>query len=179
MAFGRGEAWVEVKAWMVELPVQGEKRLPAVSEPFLAWTVSGEAEFQEREGDAPWITYRLRKGSFFLTSGGAPYDCRWRAVTAEPFVALSVFIELPLLQRALEEVYGAEADRVRLRDLSAFTDGVLDSYMEGLRGELMQKQASALGVQGLGQLIAVHLARNYAGWRRKRGAGGRRCRASS
>jgi hypothetical protein len=45
--------------------------LPSVSEPFLAWTISGEVEFQEREDKGPWITQRLTKGSFFLTSGGA------------------------------------------------------------------------------------------------------------
>jgi len=34
--------------------------LPSVSEPFLAWTMSGEVEFQEREGDRPWITQPQR-----------------------------------------------------------------------------------------------------------------------
>jgi hypothetical protein len=89
--------------------------LPAVSEPFLAWTVSGEAEFQEREGKRPWVTHRLKKGSFFLTSGGAPYDCRWKALTAEPFESMAVFIELPLLQRAMEEVFGDDAINARLK----------------------------------------------------------------
>lgn len=83
--------------------------LPSVSEPFLAWTMSGEVDFQERENKQPWITHRIEKGSFFLTSGGAPYDCRWKAVTSEPFEAMSVFVEMPLLQRALEEVLGADA----------------------------------------------------------------------
>ena len=32
---------------------------PAVSEPFITWTMSGEAEFQEREGNRPWITRRI------------------------------------------------------------------------------------------------------------------------
>ena len=124
--------------------------------------MSGEVDFQEREGRGPWQHHRLRKGSFFLTSGGAPYDCRWRAVGAEPFETMSVFIELPLLQRALAEVFGAGAAQARLRDLSAFTDPALDGLMERLRDELMRQQASPLLVQGLGQAIAVHLARHYA-----------------
>jgi len=41
--------------------------------------MSGEVDFQEREYDRPWITHRIKKGSFFLTSGGAPYDVRWKA----------------------------------------------------------------------------------------------------
>jgi AraC family transcriptional regulator len=74
---------------------------------------------------------------------------------------MAVFIELPLLQRAMEEVFGADAEHARLRDLSAFTDDALDSSMEQLRDELTRPQASPLYVQGLAQLIAVHLARNY------------------
>jgi len=160
---GHGEAWRDIKAWLIVVPPTVDAvRLPAVSEPFLAWTVSGEAEFQEREGDAPWTTHRIAKGSFFLTSGGAPYDCRWKAVTSEPFESMAVFIELPLLRRAMEEVFGEEATHARLRDLSAFKDEVLHSLMERVREELMRRRASPLLLQGLAQAIAIHLARNYA-----------------
>jgi AraC family transcriptional regulator len=160
---GRGKAWRDIKAWIVALPPIAETLpLPSVSEPFLAWTISGEVEFQEREGRRPWVTHRIKKGSFFLTSGGAPYECRWKAVTAEPFQAMSVFIELPLLQRALEEVFGANAPHARLRDVSAFSDVALNSLMERLREELMRRQASLLFLQGIAQAIAIHLARNYA-----------------
>jgi AraC family transcriptional regulator len=158
----RGEAWRDIKAWIVALPpVVDTTHIPSVSEPFLAWTMSGEVDFQERENEQPWITHRIKKRSFFLTSGGAPYDVRWKAVTPEPFEAMYVFVELPLLQRALEEVFGTDADQARLRDLSAFNDDALDWLMEQLRGELMRPQASSLLVQGIAQAIAVHLARNY------------------
>jgi AraC family transcriptional regulator len=160
---GRGEAWRDLKAWIVAQPPEGDTSpLPSVSEPFLAWTISGEVDFQEREYDGPWITNRIKKGSFFLTTGGAPYDVRWRAVTPEPFHAMFVFVELTVLQRALEEVFGADADKVQLRDGSAFTDDALSSLMERLRDELMRKEASPLFVSAIAQAIAVHLARNYA-----------------
>lgn len=158
----RGQAWREIKAWIIAPPRQTELvPLPAVSEPFLAWTVSGEADFQEREGRGPWVTSRIKKGSFFLTNGGAPYVCRWRTVTDEPFQSMAVFLELPLFQRALEEVFGADAARARLRDLSAFYDPALNSLMERLHEELLRRKASPLFVQGLAQTIAIHLARNY------------------
>ena len=106
----RGDAWRDIIACIIAPPRRVELvSLPAVSEPFLAWSVSGEVDFQEREGNRPWITHRIRKGAFFLTSGGAPYDCRWKAVGNEPFQSMAVFIALPLLQRALEEVFGADA----------------------------------------------------------------------
>ena len=128
---GRGEAWRDIKAWILALPPMVDTlHLPSVSEPFLAWTMSGEVDFQERENKQPWIMNRIKKGSFFLTSGGAPYECRWKAVTSEPFEAMAVFIELPLLQRALEEVFGADAAHAQLRDVSAFTDVALESLME-------------------------------------------------
>jgi len=158
----RGEAWRDIKASIIAPPRNVDMvHLPAVSEPSLAWTISGEVEFQEREGDGAWITNRIKKGSFFLTSGGAPYDCRWKAMTAEPFLSMHVSIELPLLQRAMEEVFGADAANARLRNLSAFTEATLNWLMERLHEELMRKKASPLLVQGLAQGIAVHLARNY------------------
>jgi len=160
---GRGKAWRELKAWIVAPPPSADAlHLPSVSEPFLAWTLSGEIDFQEREYQRPWVSHRIRQGSFFLTSGGAPYECRWKPVTAERFAAMLVFLELPLVQRAFEEVFGAGAPHVRLRDVSGFTDAVLSSLLERLRDELQQRQASALLVQGIAQAIAIHLARNYA-----------------
>jgi AraC family transcriptional regulator len=158
----RGEAWRHIKAWVVALPsTVGTLSLPSVSEPFLAWVVSGEVDFQERENEQPWITNRIRKGSFFLTSGGAPYDVRWKAVTSEPFEAMFVFVELPLLQRALEEVFGTNAAQAGLRDFSGFTDVALESLTERLREELMRREASPLFVQAIAQAIAIHLARSY------------------
>ena len=160
---GEGKAWREVNAWITSLPrVVDSLPLPSVSEPFLAWTISGVVEFQEREGSRPWITHRVKKGSLFLTTGGAPYECRWQAVTAEPFESMAVFLELPLLERALEEVFGGDAPFARLRDTSAFTDDALNVLMAHLHSELMRRKASPLFVQGIGQTIAIHLARNYA-----------------
>src|SRR5436190_17147874 len=119
--------------------------LPGVSEPFITWTMSGEAEFQEREGNnRPWITHRIKRGSFFLTTGGGIYDCRWKALTPEPFETMLVFVELPLIQRALEEVFGADAKHAHLRDLSAFSDADLNWLMERLHKELIRRKASPL-----------------------------------
>jgi AraC family transcriptional regulator len=159
----RGEAWREIKAWITALPPAVDAlHIPAVSEPFLAWTTSGVVDFQERERhDQPWLTHRIQRGSFFLTSGGASYEVRWRSVSDEPFEAMYVFIELPLLERALAEIYGEAAAQARLRDVSARTDEVLQALLERLREELMRPQASPLFVQGLAQTIAIHLARAY------------------
>jgi AraC family transcriptional regulator len=75
---------------------------------------------------------------------------------------MAVFIALPLLQRALEEIFGDDAPRARLRDVSAFHDAALNSLMERVHEELLRRHASALFLQGIAQAIAIHLARNYA-----------------
>ena len=131
-------------------------------EPSSIWQKVDRYGTREREGNRPWNTHRIKKGPFFLTSGGAPYECRWKALTSEPFESLFVFVELPLLQRSLEEVFGDDAPNARLKDLSAFTDVALSSLMERLRDELVRRKASPLFVQGIAQAIALHLARNYA-----------------
>jgi AraC family transcriptional regulator len=160
---GRGKAWREIRASIFALPSAGNTfNIPSISEPVLFWVTSGVVEVQERETGGPWIMSRVRKGSFFLTTSGSPYDCRWRTLTPEPFEYMLVVVELPILQRAFEEVFGADATQARLQDVSGFTDSTLNSLMEGLHGELMRRRASPSFVQGLAQATAVHLARNYA-----------------
>jgi AraC family transcriptional regulator len=144
----QGEAWKDIKAWLTVLPPVVETlHIPSVSEPFLAWTTSGKVDFQEREDGQPWGTNRIKKGSFFLTTGGGPYDVRWRAVSPGPFETMLVFIELPVLQRALEEVFCDEATQARLRDASAFDDEALNSLLGLLREELMRPQAMSSNLQ--------------------------------
>jgi AraC family transcriptional regulator len=158
----RGEAWRGIKAWITVMPAAVDTlHIPSVSEPFLAWITSGDVDFQEQEDGQPWITNRIQKGSFFLTTGGSPYYIRWRAVSNEPFETMLVFIELPVLQRALEEVFGDDASCARLRDASAFNDEGLNSLLGLLREELMREQASPPFVQSLAQVIAIYLGRNY------------------
>jgi AraC family transcriptional regulator len=98
----------------------------------------------------------------FLTAGGGAYEVRWKALTPEPFQAMAVFIEFPLFQRAMEEVFGDQSAQARLRDVSAFTDPVLDFLMEQLRGELVRRKASSMYVQAIAEAVAIHLARHYA-----------------
>jgi AraC family transcriptional regulator len=163
LAFGRGEAWRNIQASVIALPpVIDALHMPSVSEPVLVWITSGEVEVQERENGGPWLTNRVKKGAFFLTTGGSPYDCRCKTLTAEPYECMLVVVGLPLLQHAFEEVFGADAIDAQLRDFSAFTDVALASLVEQLQGELMRRKASPLFVQGIAQAIAIHLARNYA-----------------
>ncbi|HEY5894474.1 MAG TPA: AraC family transcriptional regulator [Chthoniobacterales bacterium] len=162
LAAGQGEAWRDIRASVYAAQPKGSVFTPSISEPVLSWTRSGEVEVEDREVNGPWIKSHIKKGSFFLISGGAPYYCRWRTVSQEPHEYMLVVVALPLLQRALEEVFGTDANQARLRDISGFEDSALSSLMEQIYDELMRRKASPLRVQGLAQLIAIHLAETYS-----------------
>lgn len=157
-----GPAWRDVRLSVFELPHVAETfTMPAVTEPFIAWAASGNAEFQEREGKGPWKSTRVTKGTLFVTAAGAPYDMRWRSLGAEPFEAVLVILSMPVFNAALEEVYGAAAAQARLRDVSGFEDARLTGLLQQLRDEVGHPEASALFVRGVAQAVAVHLARKY------------------
>jgi AraC family transcriptional regulator len=159
----KGPAWRDIRLSVFELPPVAETfTMPAVSEPFIAWAASGDAEFQERENNGPWINSRVKKGTLFVTAAGAPYDMRWRSVSSEPFQAVLVIVSMALFQEALEEVFGANAAYARLRDVSGFEDAHLTPLLEELRHEAARPTSSPMFVRGVAQAIAIHLARNYA-----------------
>lgn len=159
---GKGAAWKDLQLVTMALPPRVEAfTMPSVNEPFVALTISGEAEFQERENDGPWLTTRLRRGSLFITGPGAPYEVRWRTVTAEPFESVAVVLSVPLFEQALSDVFSANAPYAKLRDVSAIEDRPLVALLEQLKEEASRPVASVLFVHGIGQAIAVHLARNY------------------
>ncbi len=160
---GQGPAWQDLWFSVLALPpVSDIFTMPAVMEPFIAWTSSGEAEAQEREPGGPWVTSRLKRGSLFLTTGGAPYEFRFRTLTPEPFEVTLVVLSLPLFNEALADVFGRDAAQARLSDLSGFEDPTLTSMLQQLRAEAVRRLASRVFVRGIAQAIAVHLARNYA-----------------
>jgi AraC family transcriptional regulator len=162
ISVGRGPAWKDVQFSIASLPSQVDAlSLPSVNEAFIAWAISGEADFQERENAGPWLTTRVRRGSLFITGPGAPYEVRWKTVTSEAFVSATVLLSVPLFEAALSDVFGANAAHAQLRDVSACEDPELVSLLSQLKAEAARTSSSVLFVRGLGQAIAVHLARNY------------------
>ena len=159
----KGPAWKDVQLSVLALPPVAEVfTMPAVTEPLVVWISSGEAETQERENDGPWLSSHVKQDSLFLTAAGAPYDFRWRTLTAEPFEAVLVVLGLPLFGEALKDVFGTNAVHARLRDASGFEDPTLVALLQRLKEEVTRPVASRLFVRGIAQVMAIHLARNYA-----------------
>jgi len=162
IALGKGPAWKDVQLSVIALPPAADVfTMPAVTEPFIVWTTSGEAETQERENNGPWLTSRVKKGSLFLTAAGSSYDFRYRTLTSEPYEVVLVLLSLPLFNEALQDVFGVNAEHARLRDVSGFEDPHLVPLLHHLREEAKRPAASRLVVRGIAQAIAIHLARNY------------------
>jgi AraC family transcriptional regulator len=159
---GEGAAWKDVQLSVISLPACAEAfSMPSVNEPFVAWTISGEAEFQERENDGPWVTSRIKRGSLFLTAAGAPYEVRWKTLTAEPLQSVIVLLSVPLFEEALADVFGSNAPYAKLRDISAFEDPPLVLLLSQLKDEATRATSSPLFVRSIAHAIAVHLSRNY------------------
>lgn len=159
-----GPAWQDLRLAVKALPPTADTfTMPATAEPLIVLISSGEAEAQERENAGPWVTSRLKRGSLYVTAAGAPYDFRWRTLSAEPFEVVMVVLGLPLFGEALAEVFGPNAEHARLRDASGCEDATLAALVGLLRAEA-EKPAAAnrLFVRGVGQALGVHLARNYA-----------------
>jgi AraC family transcriptional regulator len=63
IAASKGPAWRDVQLSVFSLPPDAEVfTMPAVTEPFIVWISSGEAEAQEREDNGPWVTSHPEKG---------------------------------------------------------------------------------------------------------------------
>ena len=55
----RGEAWRNLKGWIVDLPLEGQTlNASPVGAPFLAWTMSCEVAFQSFE--AGWLAVTVK-----------------------------------------------------------------------------------------------------------------------
>lgn len=167
VASGSGQAWRDVQVSLFSLHSQAEHfAMPAVVEPFIVWVISGEAETMERaNGDAEWIVSHIEAGSLFLTASAVPYEFRWRRLSQEPLQVMMTILSLPLFEAALQETYGSRAELAFISDRSGFHDPELLRLLEGLRNEIAHTAGSALLVQGIGQAIAVRLARNYVEFR--------------
>lgn len=162
VARGQGPAWSEVDLSVFSLTAQAEAfDMPAVSEPFIAWVVAGEAQTEEREIGGAWVKSHIAPGSLFLTMAGAPYTFRWTRLSPEPLEIVLLLLGMPLFEQAMRELYGERAQEAHFRNMSGVQDASLVTLLQALKSELAQPQASALLVRGVSQAIAVHLARHY------------------
>jgi AraC family transcriptional regulator len=135
--------------------------VPAVAEPLIVWIVSGSARIEERDLNGQWVGNDVSAGDFFLTDSEEPYELRWQSHSGEPFHVLHLYLGLPLLARAADELLGLP-HRPLLREVSGVRDDGLSAYVDMLARELLdQREPSALLIEGISQALTVHLVRFY------------------
>jgi len=163
LAQSEGEAWHGLEAQIFRRPpCEDGVLVPALAEPLIVWIINGSAHVEESELDGTWQGRHVSAGDFFLTHADSPYMMRWQSDAAAPFDVLHLYVGLPILMRAGEEVMGPSAVP-RLRDVSGESDALLSALLMGLRIELMADHPpSAIFVQGIAQSLAIHLVRTYA-----------------
>lgn len=141
--------------------VQEKFIVPAVAEPLIVWILKGSATVEERDLGGAWSASEVTTGDFFLTDSDEPYELRWRSHDRAPFEVLHLYLGLPVLERAAQEIHGA-AGRPVLRDVSGIRDAELSLLMEILARELQeQAQPSALLLENIAQAVSIHLVRRY------------------
>ncbi len=141
--------------------VQDSFIVPAVAEPLIVWILKGSATVEERSVGGDWSASDVKAGDFFLTDSDEPYELRWRSHNGAPFEVMHLYLGLPLLDRAAQEIHGI-ANRPVLRDVSGVNDTELGLLIEILAGEISGRiQPSALLLESVAQAVSIHLVRRY------------------
>lgn len=136
--------------------------VPAVVEPLLVWVLSGAARVEERDLGGEWRASCVKAGDFFLTNAGEPYEMRWQTQGGDTFEVMHLYLGLPLIDQAAQDVLGEHADLVTFLDISGAQDERISIMLEQLRHELIdERQPSAMLTHSLAQALAVHLVRRY------------------
>lgn len=135
--------------------------VPAVAEPLIVWILSGSARVEERSIGGDWTVNEVKADDFFLTDSDEPYELRWRSLSDEPFLVMHLYLGLPLLERAAEDLFGTP-DRPSFREVSCGRDPVLEMLVRALQRELTNSHGtSPLMIESQAQALAIHLVREY------------------
>lgn len=141
--------------------VQESFIVPAVAEPLIVWILKGAATVEERDIGGSWLASDVQAGDFFLTDSDEPYELRWRSHDGTPFEVMHLYLGLPLLERALQELHGT-AGRPVLRDVSGVRDASLGLLIETLAHEISGRaQPSPLLLESIAQAVSIHVVRSY------------------
>jgi AraC family transcriptional regulator len=161
---GKSSAWVDIQVEVfivARTPIV--KVFPENREPEIVWILSGETVAQERVLGGKWLETTAKRGDFFLTAPGPAYEVKSAPRGVEPLRIMRVRLAESLMAEAMTELFGKDANRVHLRDVSGFQDTFMSALMEKLEAESAAgRRASGLLVRGIAQSLAVHVARNYS-----------------
>jgi AraC family transcriptional regulator len=114
--------WAELFARRWRHPRVVDRLLvPATPEPHISCTLSGAAEFRERDVDGAWITRKIRAGDLFVTRSRTAYEVGFQSPPGQELNNLSLHLAVEPFLSAVEARYPGKADRVEVVDFLVAT----------------------------------------------------------
>jgi AraC family transcriptional regulator len=134
--------------------------VPATAEPLIACTVTGSAEFEERETGGAWLRYPVRRGDLFVTRSKTPYELRWNSPSGAELEVLHIHLSVDQLTTALEAVYGDKAADVEVTEFFG-RDETLAHFCFACAELLSSGTAVSAKRVAAFDLLAIHIAEKY------------------
>jgi AraC family transcriptional regulator len=135
--------------------------VPATAEPLITCTLSGTAEFQERDIGGEWLPRQVRRGDIFVTGSKTPYELRWRSPLGEEMEVIHIHLAVDQCLAAFEMVYHDKARAVEVTDFYGRDETLV--YLSFACAEMLSARTAgnAKRVASFAHLLAIHIAEKY------------------
>lgn len=135
--------------------------VPATPEPLVSCTLTGIAEFKERDPGGSWMTRHLGKGDLFVTRSKTPYEVKFSSPRGQELEVVQVHVAVERFMPALKEVYGENAGRAEVTDYFGRDEPL--SYLCFACAELLAErvQGKSRRIADLSRLFASYLVEKY------------------
>ena len=135
--------------------------VPATPEPLVTFTVSGSAEFQEREIGERWLPHHVQPNDIFVTGSKTPYELRWRSAEGEEMDVLQIHLAIEQCQAAFQRVHRERSNEVEVADFYGqdITLGHLCQACANLLSE--HTPGESMRIASFAETLAVYVAEKY------------------
>jgi AraC family transcriptional regulator len=135
--------------------------VPATPEPLISCSISGSAEFHEREiGDA-WLTTQIGRGHIFVTRSRTPYEVTHTSPVGAELEIVQVHIAVDQFLAALNVAYPSKADQVEVIDFSGRDEALANLCFACAEMVGSRTPGKSRRVADLTRLFATYLAEKY------------------
>jgi AraC family transcriptional regulator len=135
--------------------------VPATPEPLISCTISGSAEFQEREVNGDWITRTIKQGHLFVTRSKTPYEVAYTSRVGQQLEVAQIHIGLDLYLGALDEVFPGKIEDVEVMDFSGYDAALAHLCLVSAELLAAQTPGKTKRVSHLAQLFAFYVAEKF------------------
>lgn len=135
--------------------------VPATPEPLISCTISGSAEFREREIGEAWSTRQIGPGHIFVTRSKTPYEVRHTSPVGEELEVVQVHIAVDRFLAALETAYPGKIEEVEVMDYSGRDEALAHLCFACAEMLSARTPGKSRRVADLAQLFASYVVEKY------------------